>query len=202
MNVGQMLAAFLVGIMAFPAQAQQAPESSILRNGGRLKIFVLQGSGAQNSLRDRTTTQAVVEVRDELNQPVRGAEVSFQLPTAGPGGFFTGQKLGWTGKTDENGQVATNAFLPNDKPGKFNIQVSATYGSKVGYAFVSQTNSLAPVYEGRRGTPGGKTPGWVKAAVVIGAAAAAGGIVWGVRHGNSRPSVVLQPGAISLGGPR
>lgn len=202
MNLGQTLAVVLAGILALPAHAQQGIEESIVRKDAGLKIFVLQGSGAHNSVRDRTTTQTVVEVRDEFNQPVRGAEVAFELPTAGPGGFFTGQKLAWTGKTDAQGQVAANAFVPNDKPGRFNIQVRAAHGPKVGYAFVSQTNSLAPIADGKL-SPKNGMPGWAKAAIVIGAAAAAGGIVWGVRRGGGDGGkVVLQPGAISLGGPR
>jgi hypothetical protein len=197
-----MLSAALSLALALPpAQAQELkPPSGQFQPGG-LKVFVLQGAGALNSLRDRNTTQTVVEVRDEYNQPVRGADVQFQLPGQGPGGYFNGQKLVWTGRTDGNGQVAAYGFVPNEKTGRFNIQVSATYGRKMGYAVVSQTNSLAPAPRDT-GSRAGKISGWWKVAAVAGAAAAAGGVVWGVRRGGGRPDIVLQPGAVSLGGPR
>ncbi len=194
--ITSLLAASLVA-PSLPAQQG----NSLVNKDARLKIFVLQGAGAYNSLRDRASVQTVVEVRDELNQPVRGAGVVFQLPADGPGGHFDGQKLEWTGKTDSNGQVAASALLPNGRAGRFNIQVSATHGQRAGYSYISQTNGNGPALEGGTRRKG-KLPGWAKAALIVGGAAAAGGIVWGVRRGDGRPDVVLQPGTISLGSPR
>lgn len=200
MNAGQILAVTLVVALASPPMRADEPAAKAAKTGA-LKLFILQGAGARNSIHDRTALQTVVEVRDEFNQPVRGAEVVFQLPADGPGGHFAGQQLGWTGKTDANGQVAATSFTPNAKTGPFNIQVSATHGPKVGYAVVSQTNSLAPINR-ESVTRRGKSGRWWKVAAVAGAAAAAGGIAWGVRRAGNRPDVVLQPGTISLGGPR
>ncbi|MEZ5402644.1 MAG: hypothetical protein R2729_23415 [Bryobacteraceae bacterium] len=198
MSIRQLLALLLALSVTGPALVAETPVSKPREEGG-LKIFVLQGAGAMNSVQSRTATQPVVEVRDELNRPVRGAEVLFSLPESGPGGYFNGQKLGWTGRTDGNGQVAALPFLPNDQAGRFNIQVSALYGNRSGSVLVPQINSLRPVTPGVTERKG--VSGWWKAVAIIGGAAAAGAVVWGVRRGN-RPDVVLQPGPIAVGGPR
>lgn len=200
-SVRQMVAVLVSGSLVLPPlAAQEAAKPAAGGTGEKLHIFVLQGNGAVNSIRERTVRQPVVEVRDEFNQPVRGADVVFQLPLGGPGGYFMGQKLGWSGKTDANGQAVAPGLVPNDTPGRYNIRVSATHGSRMGQAMVTQTNSLRPVplEVPRRG----RISGWWKAAAVIGAGAAAGGIVWGLRRGNGTPTVVLQPGTVSFGGPR
>lgn len=202
MIVKQVIAVALAGILAVPAavgQERQEARNPAGRAARQLKIFVLQGDGAVNSIKTRSVTQPIVEVRDERNQPVQGAEVLFELPEAGPGGFFGGQKLGWAGKTDAKGQVVAAGLIPNEKPGRFNIRVSAAHGGSFGSAVLSQTNSLRPV---PLEVPRKGVSGWWKAVAVIGAGAAAGGIVWGLRRSNDRPTVVLQPGTISFGGPR
>ena len=81
--------------VALSCQAQQVtgPKSELIAPPGGLKIVVVQGEGAKNNLRTRSATQPVVEVRDDSDKPVAGAEVVFQLPPAGPGGVFNG----WSG---------------------------------------------------------------------------------------------------------
>lgn len=204
MIVKKAMAVVLAGLVAFPALAQERQEEVQRTPAGKianqLKIFVLQGEGAVNSIKDRVVTPPVVEVRDAFNQPVQGAEVQFQLPMAGAGGFFAGRQLGWTGRTDANGQVVASGLVPNDTPGRFNIRVSARHGESSGSAVVAQSNSLRPV---DLEMPRKRVSGWWKALAVAGAGAAAGGIVWGLRRNNNEiPTVVLQPGTISFGGPR
>lgn len=202
MIVNKLIAVALAVILAAPVGMAQEPggaRNPAERAARQLKVFVLQGDGAVNSIKERSVTQPIVEVRNERNQPVQGAEVLFELPAEGPGGFFGGQKLGWAGKTDAKGQVVAAGLVPNEKPGRFNIRVSATHGDSFGSAIVAQTNSLRPV---PLEVPRKGVSGWWKAVAVIGAGAAAGGIVWGLRRSNERPTVVLQPGTISFGGPR
>lgn len=189
-----------------PRSAEQSealayPVKAGFRDGGRsLNIFVLVGNRAVNSIHSRSAIAPVVEVRDERNLPLQGAEVVFQLPAVGPSGFFTGQKLTWTGRTDANGQVVPAGFSPNHQPGRFGIGVTASYGGRLARAIVAQTNSLKPVAPaGQRVT---KRSGWWKVAAVAGAGGAAGGIVWATRRRVDRPTVVLQPGTVSFGGPR
>ena len=165
-----------------------------------LKIFVLQGDRAINSIRSRSATAPVVEVRDERNLPIEGAEVVFQLPAMGPGGYFSGQKLTWTGRTDANGQAIPAGFSPNQQAGRFAIRVTATHGGRGGRTVIAQTNSLkAAAVEGLRGP---KRSGWWKPVAVLAAGGAAGGIIWATRGGSDRTTLVLHPGTISFGGPR
>lgn len=177
------------------------PVKTALRDAGRpLNIFVLVGNHAVNSVSSRSATAPVVEVRDERNLPIQGAEVVFQLPTVGASGYFTGQKLTWTGRTDANGQVVAAGYSPNHEAGRFGIRVTASYGGRLVRAIVPQTNSLRPVPpEGQRIA---KRSRWWKVAAVAGAGGAVGGIVWATRRGADIPTVVLQPGTVSFGGPR
>ncbi len=164
-----------------------------------LKIFVLLGDRAINSIGSRLATAPVIEVRDERNLPIQGAEVVFQLPAVGPGGFFNGQKLTWTGRTDANGQAMPTGFSPNQHPGRFGIRVTASYGGRVGRALIVQTNSPKPVPVEARGP---KRSGWWKPVTIFGVGGAVGGIVWATRRGSERTTLVLQPGTVSFGGPR
>ena len=57
------------------AQETSGPKSNLVQEAGSLKIVVIEGEGALNNIRSRTATQPVVEVRDENDRPVEGAEV-------------------------------------------------------------------------------------------------------------------------------
>src|SRR5712664_1796400 len=113
--------------MALSCHAQQA---------GGLKIVVVQGEGAKNNVRTRSATQPVVEVRDDSDKPVAGAEVVFQLPPAGPGGVFNGWMRNQTARTGPDGRAQTSGFTPNDEEGRFNIKATATSGTKTASAVI------------------------------------------------------------------
>lgn len=184
-----------------PAAPPAVPLKDALRETGRaLKIFVLLGDQAVNSVSARSATAPVIEVRDDQNLPVQGAEVVFQLPAAGPGGFFAGQKQTWSGLTDANGQAVAAGFTPNLQAGRFSIGVTARHGGRLARAIIAQSNSLKPVVREGRGA-GGRS-GWWKVAAVAGVGGAVGGLLWANRRGPDRPTVVLQPGIIFIGGPR
>jgi len=55
-----------------------------------LKILVLQGQNAVNNVTSGAATMPVVEVHDENDQVLEGADVTFELPATGPGGTFPG----------------------------------------------------------------------------------------------------------------
>jgi hypothetical protein len=161
-----------------------------------LNIFVLVGDRAVNSIASGSATSVIVEVRDERNLPVEGAEVVFQLPSVGPSGFFPDERSTWTGRTDFNGQVIAPKYTPNRQKGRFAIQITASRAGVAAHAVVAQTNSFQSVVEA---TP--RHSGWWKALIVAGACgAAAGGIVWATRGGGN--SVTLNPGSVSIGAPR
>lgn len=185
---------------AVQTEALAFPVKTALRDAGRsLNVFVLVGNRSVNSIHSRSATAPVVEVRDERNLPLQGAEVVFHLPAVGPSGFFTGQQLTWTGRTDANGQVVAAGFSPNHQPGRFAIRVTANYGGRLARAMIAQSNSIRPVGPDQRVA---KRSGWWKVAAVTGVGGAVGGVVWATRRGVDRPTVVLQPGTVSFGGPR
>jgi hypothetical protein len=181
-----------------------APIETITRKVRPLSVYVLVGQRAVNSISTQTATAPIVEVRDERNMPVPGAEVIFQLPGAGPGGFFAGQQLTWTGTTDTNGQVVAADFVPNRETGSFTIRITARHDGRVANAIVEQKNSVkgVPAEGPKTGAPSGKRwSTWKIAALAIGGGAAAGGIIWATNRGG-KPTIVLQPGTVSFGGPR
>src|SRR6266545_372982 len=117
----------LTGVLLMPApvwsQQVSGPQSRLVdQQTGGLKIVTIQGEGAVNSIRSKTATQPVVEVRDEQDKPVAGAEVVFQLPAAGPGGVFNGWMRNQTARTNAQGQAGVSGYVPNDEEGRFNIK--------------------------------------------------------------------------------
>src|SRR5262245_44848368 len=174
-------------ILALSCQAQQVsgPKSDLVQSGG-LKIVVVQGEGAQNNVRTRSATQPVVEVRDEGDKPVPGAEVVFQLPPAGPGGVFNGWMRTQTARTGPEGRAQAHGFAPNDEEGRFNIRVTATSGNKTSNAVIAQSNTRGTGNGGPQAKSNKKM--WTIIAIV-GVAALAGGIVAATR-GDSNSSTI------------
>ncbi len=202
-----ILALFLAAALALPSpmagQQAAAPSSKPVAPSGQLKIVVIQGEGAINNIRARTATQPVVEVRDENDKPVAGAEVVFQLPAMGPGGVFHGWMRSQTVKTNAQGQAGTNGLVPNDEPGRFNIKVTAALGNKTGNIVIGQSNAL------RGGTGGrinnGRSGLW-KTLLGVGAAGVVIGVVAATRNGEqpgaSPNPITITPGPITVSTPR
>ncbi len=194
--------------LPFALGAQEAPKTSLVQQpavqqSSGLKIIVVQGEGALNSTRAKTATQPAVEVRDDADKPVAGAEVVFQLPAAGPGGVFNGWMRTQTARSGADGKAAASGFTPNDEEGRFNIKVTATAGTKSATAIIGQSN-------GRGNGSGAKVTGgrnkiWV-AIAVIGVAAIVGGVVASRGDDNETTTaaipVSITPGPVTVGGPR
>ncbi len=168
---------------------------------GFLKLTAVDGDGAFNDIRKRLTHPPVVRVLDESNNLMRAVEVTFTLPTVGPGGSFGPGRSTASATTDENGVVTCPSYKPNTEEGRFNIKVTATYQGKVGSMIISQSNTLA----------GGTSVGhekkskavWIVAAIAGGAAV---GIVAATHHGGAAaapptPTTLSAPG-ITIGGPQ
>jgi hypothetical protein len=64
---------------ALQAQAVSAPA---------LKILILDGEGAINSIKLGTAREPIIQVQDENDRPVAGAMVVFTLPDRGASGVF------------------------------------------------------------------------------------------------------------------
>jgi len=170
-----------------------------------LKIVVVQGEGAENNVRTRNATQPVVEVRDEGDKPVPGAEVVFQLPPAGPGGVFNGWMRTQTARTGPEGRAQTNGFAPNEEEGRFNIRVTATSGTKVTNAIIAQSNTRG---SGNGGPQAKSRKRMWTIIAIVGAAALTGGIIAATRGGDKAADtavlvpVTITPGPVTVGGPR
>lgn len=206
MYLKPVIALALAGALALPApilaQASGAVAQKLVAQSGSLKLVVLEGEGAKNNVRAKSATAPVVEVRDEADKPVAGAEVVFQLPATGPGGVFHGWMRTQTGRTDAEGKAGASGYMPNDEEGRFNIKVTATAGARTGQAIIAQSNV--------RGTgPAGSSARrrWLVPVVVLAGVAIAGGAVAATRGGNGTTAattvpVTITPGAVTVAGPR
>jgi len=188
----------LVLLWPWAAAAQQpAPPA-----GEDLKIVVIAGEGGKNDIVAKYAEELVVKVVDGSNSPIAGAEVSFQLPMAGPSGKFSDWLNIHRTRTDAEGIAKTRSMIPNDEAGNFNIKVTAQHGLKTATTVIAQTN----VREGREVSQGKSRKRLWIALGVIGVAAIAGGIAASgngdsVAAAASKP-VVIAPGPIVVGGPR
>jgi hypothetical protein len=194
---------YLIAALSCQAQQVSGPMQS-LQPAGDLKIIVVQGEGAQNNVRSRSAAPLVVEVRDASDKPVERAEVVFQLPAYGPSGVFNGWMRNQLARTNAEGRAESSGYTPNDEPGRFNIKVTATSGTKTSSAVIAQSNVSGA------GTPQLKqdrSKMW-KILAVVGAAGLAGGIVAATRGGDSSSSaaasvpITISPGTVTVGGPR
>lgn len=187
-------------ILALPAAAQQ-PQSAAQINGAPmvqgLKVLVLEGQGATNNIPRKIGIQPVVEVRDELDQPVEGASVVFRLPPNGPGGLFPGQKLTEDVKTDVRGQAGATGFIPNDTIGKFQITVTASSGNRLGQTLITQTNSTTRLEMAQTKK---KRPWWRNKYVLIGAGGilVAAIILIATTSGSKNTNVTITPGPVTV----
>ena len=68
---------------------------------------------------------AMPEVRDQNDLPVEGADVTFRLPSSGPGGIFANQKYTYQTKTNSQGQAGCAKFTVGSQAGRFEVQVTA-----------------------------------------------------------------------------
>jgi hypothetical protein len=185
--------AVVSGLLWLPAWGQEAT--------GDLKIVVLAGENAVNNIRSKIAVPPAVEVRDQNDQPVVGAEVVFRLPASGAGGVFSGWLDYQVVKTDEKGRAAASGLTPNDQEGRFNIKVTATQGKRSGTVVIAQTNTSARVE--------GTSKSHTKLYVILGAVAV-GAVVGGVAaaHGSGSSAataatnpISISAGPIGVGGP-
>jgi hypothetical protein len=186
-----------------PTASQARPEEAVRTPRG-LQIVILQGHDAVNSLRSRSAADPAVQVLDYLGEPIEGAEVTFEVPSAGPGGVFENGRPLFTTRTDSRGQ-ATAAFTPNTLAGSFAIRVVARANDQKGEVLIRQSNSAsleAVEYRPPRSRPWHRDWRWW---TMIGVGAGVGGY-FAHRAISSSPStnpvITLTPGVITIGGTR
>ncbi len=173
-----------------PATAQEIPRAPT-----KLNVVVVEGQGAINNIKRRTSRETVVQVEDENHKPVAGAAVAFLLPADGPGGTFTGGAKSVSVMTNESGRATMPHLLINSNPGSFTIGVYASRSGMAGSSTISQASILEA---GAAISTGGLIG-------IIAGVAAAGGVAMAVvtrgKSGNSSSSSSSSPtGAVNGGG--
>jgi hypothetical protein len=178
-----------------------------------LSVAVLDGEGAINNTKSGFVTLPIVEVRDTAMRPVAGADVVFQLPASGPGGTFKAGGAEAHAKTNATGQARIPEFVPNDREGRFFIQVTARLGDREGSTRIGQANSATT--SASRPAVKNRSVVWRVLAVAGGGAITVGAIMLsrgggggdssgggGSTGGSGPASITLNPGTITVGGPR
>lgn len=168
-----------------------------------LKILVLAGNGEMNDLERRVMAPLVVQVLDQNERPVEGAEVVFRFPLNGPSATFPGGKTSLTVRTSGTGQAPALNWMANGQVGNFQVHVNATYGNQVGETTLSMEN-VTRVADVARKTKHESlwSHRWFKIAVIGGAAAAVGIGVFLATRGKSGSTVTINPGSPGVGAPQ
>lgn len=176
-----------------------------------LKVVVLAGREEVNDIQRKVMAPLVVEILDQNDRPVEGAEVVFRFPLEGPSATFAGGRTSQTVRANGQGEAAATNWMANSQTGRFQVHVNASYGNQVGQVTFSMENATkvnrpsASVLG-----PGGEkhgswfSPTWVKVAVIGGGAALVAGIILATRGGSSKSSgatITISPGSPSIGGP-
>jgi hypothetical protein len=191
-----------------PPVAQPAPTAPIaqLPMMRSLKLTALAGNKAMNDLERVLMSPLVIQVLDQNDRPVEGAEVVFRFPLNGPGATFRGGNTSQTVRTNGQGQAAATNWTAN-RVGTFDVHVTAAYGNQLGETTVSMTNvtRIVEAEKGRRKQAKWYSSKWVKIALIAGGAAAVAGIVLATRGGggssSSTSTVTITPGSPTVGGP-
>jgi hypothetical protein len=184
-----------------PASVQPPAPLPIEQN---LKIRVLAGAGEMNDLERRVMAPLVVQVVDQDERAMEGAEVVFRFPLNPPNATFLDGKTSITVRTNGGGQARAVNWMAAGL-GEFQVHVNATYGNEVGETTVSRTNVNRVVAEVKKTKSESLwSHGWFKIAVIGGAAVAVGlGVYFGTRGGgsNSGTTVGVSTGPPGVGAP-
>ena len=187
-----------------PAPGQPAPVAPLPVEQS-LKVRVLAGDGEMNDLERRVMAPLVVQVVDQNERAMEGAQVIFRFPLDGPSAVFPGGKNSVTVLTNGVGQAAAINWMANGQTGSFQVHVNATYGNQVGEATLTMTNVTRIENSSKNLAGASKKEGlwshrWFKVAVIGGAALAVGlGVYFGTRGGNSGTTVGVSTGPPTVG---
>ncbi len=185
-----------------PGTLAQEPSANI-----GLHIEILSGDRGINIIKKKTAVKPVVEVRDRNNLPVAGALVTFSSPGDGPSVVFANGSRSITVTTDAAGRATTLGMKPVE-PGKFQVNVSASFHSQTATASLSMSNVLnvaaaatAAAAGGTvaTGTGGAGLSTGVIVAIVAVAAGAAVGIGVGLGHHGSSSTAVTTTPTVTIG---
>jgi hypothetical protein len=163
--------------------AQQAPAAA----PPGLNLVVVEGEGAINNIKLRTSRETIVQVEDENHRPVGGAAVLFLLPNDGPGGSFAAGGKSATVISDNAGRAVMPRLQPNQNPGSYTIRTTASFRGLSASTAIHQS------------TIAGAAAGLSSATIIgiIAGVAAAGGVaaVVATRKSTSPPVAPTTPAA-------
>lgn len=136
-----------------------------------LRIQVIEGQGAENTIETGDAVEPVVEVSDAQGRPAVGVEVTFRSPAVGPSVTFFGATRETTVVTDDAGRATATNTIANTEPGIFAIAVEAGAATtEVNQSNVYRTPAPAP-----KKKLGPKMIGLIVGGVVVAIAALATG---------------------------
>src|SRR5271169_6889051 len=171
-----------------------------------LRVIPLAGDGEMNDLERRVMAPLVVQVIDQNDRPVEGADVVFRFPLNGPGALFADQKNSKTARTNGTGQAAATGWAANSELGKFQVHITAAYGNQIGEATISMTNVEHLAKDGK--TYRSKhhhwySSKWAKIGIIAGGAALAAGIILATKGkgGTTTHPITISPGSPTVGAP-
>ena len=170
-----------------------------------LKVILLSGNQGMNDLERKVMVPLVVQVVDQNDQPVDGAEVVFRFPLDGPSASFADQKNAQTFRTNADGQAAATGWTANGKVGTFQVQVTASRGNELGSATISMTNVTRIVGAARAREKHWWSSKWTKIGIAVGAAGIIVAVILVTRGSGSKtaPTVITAtPGSPTIGGPQ
>ena len=164
----------------------------------------MAGHQEMNDLERKVMAPVVVQVLDQNDQPVEGADVTFRFPLEGASATFPDNSTALTARTNADGQAAATGWMANGKIGTFTIQVTAARGNEMGTNSITMTNVTRIVGDGHAKEKHWWSTKWGKVAIVAGAVGVAAGIVLATRGGGSSSPTVITgtPGAPTIGGPQ
>lgn len=156
----------------------------------KLNVVVVEGEGAINNIKRRTSRETIVQVEDQNHKPVAGAAVAFLLPADGPGGTFTGGAKSVSIVTGNDGRATMPHLQVNSNPGSYSIGVYASHAGLASSATISQSSIVgAGAAVSTAGIIG----------IVAGVAAAAGAALAVVSKGKSNAASPSQPAVTPAG---
>jgi hypothetical protein len=187
---------------ASPTPLQPLPQLPVEQS---LKILVLAGNGEMNDLERRVMAPLVIQVLDQNERPVEGAEVVFRFPLNGPSAAFPGGKNSLTVRTSGTGQAPALNWMANGQVGTFQVHVNASYGNQVGEVTFPMSNVTRIADEKKNAKHESLwSHRWFKIAVIGGGAAVIGIVILLATRGGSKSgsTVTINPGTSTVGAPQ
>jgi hypothetical protein len=190
-----MLCCASLQLATAPGVAQSAPAP------GKLFIQVLEGEGALNDMRSRTTREPIVQVQDENHKPIAGVVIIFTTPSSGASATFSNGLTSLQTVTDAEGKASAAGFKPNGISGSYQIRVQANWNQLTTTSVINQTNTKQSSTSTSTQTVHAARAFPLKAVLIVAAVAAAAGVTAGIlaTRGGSGPTI--SAGTPTVGAP-